>query len=263
VTALERPVALPAVTIVSVSPEPFRKLSIFYPMWNEEAYIERAIFYGKQECELLRERGEILDYELIIVDDASTDHTGKLADEMAAVVVHHPVNRKLGGSIKTGFATATGDLVLYSDADLPFDMAEIHRAIRLMHIYEAHIVSAYRLDRTPEGRNRAIYTFFYNILIRRLFGVRLRDINFAFKLCRTSIFEQIELQSEGSFIDAELIIRAKKLGFDVIQFGTDYFPRTRGESTLASASVIRTILREMFRLRKQLRQLKPTSVTAA
>ena len=91
----------------------------------------------------------------------------------------------------------------------------------------------------------------------RLFGVRLRDINFAFKLCRSRIFEHIELRIEGSFIDAELIIRAKKLGFDVIQFGTDYFPRTRGESTLASMSVIRRILREMFSLRKELRRLKP------
>ena len=242
--------------------EPFRKLSIFFPMWNEEAYIERAIRFAKEECELLRERGEILDYELIVVDDASTDTTPAMADAMAAadkhvVVVHHPVNRKLGGSIKTGFATATGDLVLYSDADLPFDLAEVGRAVRLLRNYEAHIVSAFRLDRTGEGRSRAIYTFFYNILIRSLFGVRLRDINFAFKLCRASIFEHIELHSEGSFIDAELIIRAKKLGFDVIQFGTDYFPRTRGESTLASVSVIRRILREMFSLRKELRRLKP------
>ncbi len=242
--------------------EPFRKLSIFFPMWNEEAYIERAIRFAKEECELLRERGEILDYELIVVDDASTDSTPAMADAMAAadkhvVVVHHPVNRKLGGSIKTGFATATGDLVLYSDADLPFDLTEVGRAVRLLRNYEADIVSAFRLDRTGEGRSRAIYTFFYNILIRRLFGVRMRDINFAFKLCRARIFEHIELRSEGSFIDAELIIRAKKLGFDVIQFGTDYFPRTRGESTLASVSVIRRILREMFSLRKELRRLKP------
>jgi hypothetical protein len=57
-------------------------------------------------------------------------------------------------------------------------------------------------------RPRAIYTFFYNVLIRRLFGVRMRDINFAFKLCRRRIFEHVELVSEGSFIDAELIIRA-------------------------------------------------------
>jgi glycosyltransferase involved in cell wall biosynthesis len=251
-----------------VTVEPFRKLSIFFPMWNEEAYIDRAVRFAKEECELLRERGEILDYELIVVDDASTDSTPAMADALAAadkhvVVVHHPVNRKLGGSIKTGFATATGDLVLYSDADLPFDLAEVGRAVRLLRNYEADIVSAFRLDRTGEGRSRAIYTFFYNILIRRLFGVRLRDINFAFKLCRARIFEHIELHSEGSFIDAELIIRAKKLGFDVIQFGTDYFPRTRGESTLASMSVIRRILREMFSLRKELRRLKPVIETTS
>jgi glycosyltransferase involved in cell wall biosynthesis len=241
---------------------PFRKLSVFFPMWNEEAYIERALDAAATECRRLIDAGEILDYELIVVDDASTDHTGKIADEMAAAdprvrVVHHPVNRKLGGSMKTGFAAATGDLVLYSDADLPFDMTEVSRAVHLMRYYEADIVSAFRFDRTGEGSVRTIYTFFYNFLIRRLFGVRMRDINFAFKLCRTSIFEHIALHSEGSFIDAELIIRAKKLGYHVIQFGVDYFPRTRGESTLASGSVIRKIVVEMLTLRRELRHLEP------
>ena len=237
-------------------------LSIFFPMWNEEAYIERAVGLAKDVCEELVAEGEIGDYELIVVDDASTDHTGKIADEMAASdrrvkVVHHPVNRKLGGSIKTGFANATGDLVLYSDADLPFDMAELHKAIRLLRLYEADIVSAYRFDRVGEGPSRAIYTFFYNVLIRRLFGVRMRDINFAFKLCRRRIFEHVQLVSEGSFIDAELIIRARKLGFHVIQFGVDYFPRTRGDSTLSSVAVIRRIVSEMIQLRRELRDLSP------
>jgi len=231
-------------------------------MWNEEAYVERAIGYAKEECEFLVSQGEIRDYELIVVDDCSTDRTPELADALAAAdphvrVVHHPVNRKLGGSMKTGFAAATGDLVLYSDADLPFDMTEVRRAVRLLRMYEAEVVSAYRHDRTGEGASRAVYTFFYNVLIRRLFGVRMRDINFAFKLCRRRIFEHVELKSEGSFIDAELIIRTKKLGFDVIQFGVDYFPRTRGVSTLASLGVIRTILREMFALRKELRRIQP------
>ena len=168
-------------------------------------------------------------------------------------VVHHPVNRKLGGAMKTGFSTATGDLVLYSDADLPFDMTEVvaghppHALLRGRHRQRV------RFDRTGEGSLRTVYTFFYNFLIRRLFGVRMRDINFAFKLCRTSIFDHIALRSEGSFIDAELIIRAKKLGFNVIQFGVDYFPRTRGESTLASGSVIRKIVTEMLQLRRELR----------
>jgi glycosyltransferase involved in cell wall biosynthesis len=239
----------------------FEKLSIFFPMWNEEAYIERALSAGRELCEELVASGEIGTYELLIVDDASTDSTPELADKFAEQdprvrVVHHPVNRKLGGSMKTGFANSTGDLILYTDADLPFDMLEVRKAVRLLRYYEADIVSAYRFDRTGEGYVRTVYSAFYNGLVRLLFGVKMRDINFAFKLCRGSLFREFELKSEGSFIDAELVIRAKNLGKNVIQFGVDYFPRTRGVSTLSSPSVIRKILREMFSLRKELRSLQ-------
>jgi len=240
----------------------FGTLSIFFPMWNEEEYIERAVTAGRNACLDLIDQGEIGDFELIIVDDASTDQTPQIADRLVAEdshvrVVHHPVNRKLGGSIKTGFAAATGDLVLYTDADLPFDFAELTKAIRIMRLYESDIVSAYRHDRTEEGSSRAIYTFFYNQLIRLMFGVKMRDINFAFKLCKRRIFEHIELHSEGSFIDAELVISAKKLGYTVTQFGVDYFPRTRGVSTLSSPAIIIKILREMRELRRQLLDITP------
>ena len=235
----------------------FSKLSIFFPMWNEQEYIERALDAARATCVDLVAAGEILDYELIVVDDASTDSTAQIADRISASdthvrVVHHPVNRKLGGSIKTGFAAAVGDLVLYTDADLPFDFTEVTKAIRIMRLYDSDIVSAYRHDRTDEGSSRAIYTFFYNLLIRIMFGVKMRDINFAFKLCKRSIFEHIALKSEGSFIDAELVIRAKKLGFTVTQFGVDYFPRTRGMSTLSSPAIIIKILSEMRELRAEL-----------
>jgi glycosyltransferase involved in cell wall biosynthesis len=244
-----------------MSPAPFQKLSIFFPMWNEEEYIARTIAAAAEVCRELVAGEVIGDYELLIVDDASTDATGRLADEMAAAdprvrVVHHPVNRKLGGSIKTGFANVTGDLVLYTDADLPFDLHELHRAVRLLRVYEADIVSAYRFDRTGEGYVRTVYSFFYNLLVRVFFGVRMRDVNFAFKLCRASIFERIQLKSEGSFIDAELAIRASKLGYSVVQFGVDYFPRTRGVSTLSSPSVIAKILRELWQLRAELRAIE-------
>lgn len=249
-------------TLTPMADPAFQKLSIFFPMWNEEEYIRRAVDAGRDACVDLVAAGEIEDYELIVIDDASTDRTPIIADELVATdphvkVVHHPVNRKLGGSMKSGFAAATGDLVLYTDADLPFDMAELPKAVRLLRYYEADIVSAYRFDRTGEGPLRGVYTLVYNVLIRRLFGVQLRDINFAFKLCRGRIFEHIELKSEGSFIDAELIIRARKLGYDVIQFGVDYFPRTRGESTLSSLRVIRRIVREMLELRHELRAIAP------
>jgi glycosyltransferase involved in cell wall biosynthesis len=246
----------------AASGEPFQKLSIFYPMWNEEEYVERALVAGRRACDGLIESGDIADYELIVVDDASTDSTAEIADRLAAedprvVVVHHPVNRKLGGAMKTGFATATGDLILYTDADLPFDMAELPRAVRLMRDYDADIVSAYRFDRTGEGYLRTVYTFVYNLLIRTLFDVKARDINFAFKLCRARIFDHVELRSEGSFIDAELVIRSTRLGYEMLQFGVDYFPRTRGVSTLSSSAVIITILREMWELRGDLEGIEP------
>lgn len=239
----------------SATGAPFDKLSIFYPMWNEEEYVERALVAGERACVALIASGDISDYELIVINDASTDRTAEIADALAAEnphvrAVHHERNRKLGGAIKTGFAVASGDLILYTDADLPFDMAELPRAVRLMRDYDADIVSAYRFDRTGEGYLRSFYTFWYNLLIRSLFGVKARDINFAFKLCRSRVFEHVELKSEGSFIDAELVIRATRLGYEMLQFGVDYFPRTRGESTLSSPGVILTILREMRELRE-------------
>ena len=240
----------------------FEKLSVFFPMWNEEQYLQRALNAAQELCDELQKSQTIADYELVIIDDASTDSTPRLADAAAALnsrikVVHHPVNRKLGGSIKSGFAASSGDIILYTDADLPFDMREVHNAIRLMTQYEADIVSAYRFDRTGEGYVRVVYSMFYNLMVRILFGVRFRDINFAFKLCRKSIFDQIKLESEGSFIDAELIVSAKKLNINVVQFGVDYFPRTRGVSTLSSPAVIVKILREAFKLRKKLNAIRP------
>ncbi len=236
-------------------------LSVFFPMYNEEENIRPALAAARVVMEEQLACGAISTYELIVVNDASTDSTGKIAEEMADAdprvrVVHHPVNRKLGGSMKTGFAACTGDLVLYSDADLPFDMAEAAKALRIQRLYEADIVSAYRLDRTTEGTLRAVYTHAYNAVITGLFGVRFRDVNFSFKLCRREIFEHITLRSEGSFIDAELIIKASRLDYRILQFGVDYFPRIRGESTLSSPGVIKTILTEMWQLRHELRQAR-------
>ena len=243
----------------------FDSLTIFYPMWNEEETIRRACAAACDAGDRLVADGELARYDILIIDDASTDDTGVIADKMAGEdprirVVHHPVNRKLGGSLKTGFAEATGELILYTDADLPFDMAELSKAVRLLRIYDADIVSAYRFDRTGEGPRRLVYSYAYNHLIQTMFGLRLRDMNFSFKLCRRSVFDHIELKSEGSFIDVELLARARRLGYEIVQFGVDYFPRSRGVSTLSSNAVIAQLVREMFELRSELESLTPLPV---
>jgi glycosyltransferase involved in cell wall biosynthesis len=222
-------------------------------MWNEEEMILRTIGAAKETGDDLLQWGAISDYEVLIVDDASTDATGKIADELASKdarirVVHHPKNRGLGGSVRTGLAEATTDLVLYTDADMPFDLADLGKAVRLMRVYDADIVSAYRFDRTGEGARRGVYSHAYNVLVKSLFRLRMRDVNFAFKLIRRDVLMNIELESEGSFIDVELLAKAQRLGYYIIQFGVDYFPRARGSSTLSSPGVIVKIVRELTHL---------------
>ena len=192
------------------------------------------------------------------MDDASTDGTGAIADALAREdgrvrVVHNPVNRRLGGALRAGYAAATKELVFYTDADLPIDLHALPRAVRLLEYQEADIVAAYRFDRTSEGMLRAVYTFCYNHLVRALFGLRVRDVNFAFKLFRRSVLEKFTLTSEGSFIDAEFLLRARKARCSIIQIGLDYFPRTRGASTLSSVKVIVELLKDLARRWPELR----------
>jgi glycosyltransferase involved in cell wall biosynthesis len=222
-------------------------------MFNEEAYIRRAVEAARSVLE-----AELPDWEIVIVDDASTDATPALADALArddprVRVIHNPVNRRLGGALRAGYGAATKDLVFYTDADLPIDLRELPRAVRLLEYQEADVVAGYRFDRTSEGLLRAVYTFCYNHLVRTLFGLRVRDVNFAFKLFRRSVLQKFTLTSDGSFIDAEFLLRARKAGCPMIQIGLDYFPRTRGTSTLASVPVILAILRDMATRWRELR----------
>ena len=228
-------------------------ISVVFPMWNEEAYVHRAVAAARDALSEVT-----VDWEVILVDDASTDRTAELADGLARAdprikVIHNPRNRKLGGTLRTGYAAATKDLVLYSDTDLPFDFQEVGRAVRLLEYQQADVLAAYRHDRTAEGPLRTLYTLAYTALIRTFFQLRVRDVNFSFKLFRRALLDRIPLKSEGSFIDAEFLVRAKKSGASIIQIGVDYFPRSRGVSTLASPAVILDILAEMARLWRELR----------
>ncbi len=220
-------------------------LSVFFPAWNEEAYVERTVGLAREVLERLTD-----DWEIIVVNDASTDRTQEIAEALSKAdprvrCITHEVNLKLGGAMKTGFSASTKDIVIYSDMDLPFDLSELERALRLMDYLEADMICAFRFDRTSEGPKRIIYSFVYNLLIRQLFDVHVKDINFSFKVVHRRVLESLELKSQGSFIDAELVVKAIKKGFRVFQMGVDYFPRTRGISTLASPQVIAKMISEL------------------
>ncbi|MDQ3279887.1 MAG: glycosyltransferase family 2 protein [Acidobacteriota bacterium] len=234
--------------------KPKPSVSLVIPMYNEELNIEHAIGAAIDSLQKYSS-----DWEIVVVDDASTDASPRIAARLAAGeprirILTHPVNRKLGATLRTGFAACVKDLVFYMDSDIPFDPDILSRAIRAMELTDADMIAAYRHDRTLEGFKRGVYTLAYNWLIGILFGWPHRDINFSFKLMKRRVLQEIELKSEGSLIDAELVVKAKNHGFIIQQIGVDYFPRTRGESHLASFGVVLKILRELVKLFPEMRK---------
>jgi glycosyltransferase involved in cell wall biosynthesis len=218
-------------------------LSVFFPTFNEEENIAEAVANTKAELEKLGRN-----YEIIIVDDASTDKTAWIADDLAhidshVIVFHHIRNTKLGGALRTGFYRARGEVIFYTDADNPIDMGDIAKNLPLVDKYD--FVTGYRLNR-DETMLRGIYSRVYNSIIRLLFGLKVKDVNFSFKMVHRKVIDTVSLHSHGSFIDAELLLEAKRKGFSIGEVGVHYYPRTRGKSTLAKPGIILTILKEMI-----------------
>jgi glycosyltransferase involved in cell wall biosynthesis len=217
-------------------------------MYNEEKNVGRFLDVAVPALE-----EHATEWEIVLVDDASSDATRALAQERASVdprvrVLSHERNRGLGGTLRTGFEAARQPWILYSDCDLPWDLAETGRLFRAAELTGADFVSAYRHDRTGEGAVRSLYSFLYNGLVHAVFGIVLRDVNFSCKLFRRALLDGLPLRSEGSFIDVELLARCAARGTEIQQIGLDYFPRTRGVSTLSSPRVVLQILREMAAL---------------
>jgi len=221
-------------------------LSFVYPMFNEAENIETAV---RESLRIGSRMSE--DVEVVVVDDASTDGCGEIADRLSREnpevrVIHHPENRRLGGALKTGFAAAAKDWILYIDSDLPVDLNEGLAALPLAG--EADMVIGWRRTRAESAR-REVISKVYNLMIRAVFNLHVRDVNFAFKLFKKAFHDKVHLTSEGSFIDAELLLEMRRAGARIVEIPMNYYPRAAGVSTLSSNAVIFKILKEMFRYR--------------
>jgi glycosyltransferase involved in cell wall biosynthesis len=232
-------------------------LSVVIPAYNEEAYVERCITALESVLNDLA-----IEFEIIVVNDGSQDGTAAVLESLKGshqhlIVVHHEKNHGLGHTLRSGFSRCAKTTTFYTDADLPFDFFELDRALRVMTFNGADVIAGFRHDRTNEGPRRTLYSFAYNVLIRAVFGLRIRDVNFSFKLIRTAALHEMQLRSDGSFIDAEMLITADRMGLFICQIGIDYFKRRFGRSNLSSLGTIRKILWEMCREYSTLVTIKP------
>ncbi len=220
-------------------------LSIFMPCYNEEANVERvtraAIEAGSKVTD---------DLEVIIVNDGSRDRTGQVADSLAAAdprvrAVHNIPNQGYGGAVVRGLTETRKDWIFFTDGDGQFDMNEIPKLVALLD--RCDFAVGYRIDRA-DPMMRKLNAWAWGTLVRFLFGLKVRDIDCAFKLLPRKLMQQIKLESRGALISTELLARAAKAGYRIEEVGVHHYPRTAGTQTGAKLGVILRAFKELFKL---------------
>lgn len=233
-------------------PQRLPGLTFFFPAYDEEGNVEAVV---RDALAILPRFAETLD--VLVVDDGSRDRTGEIADELArrhpeVRVIHHGRNRGYGGAVRTGLSSATQPFVFYTDGDRQFDLGELGSLIGALDGADA-VVGYRRKRRDP--RPRLFIAWVYNRLIRLLFGGGWRDVDCAFKLFRTEVFERVPLdrvRSNGAFFSPELLITLRAAGVAVHQVGVGHYPRTLGEAKGAPPRVILRAIRDLLLLRLRL-----------
>lgn len=224
-------------------------ISVFFPCYNEEANVENTTRSALRTLERISD-----DFEVIIVNDGSKDHTGEIADRLAGEhpqvrAVHNNPNLGYGGALQRGFREATKPWIFYTDGDGQFDFDEIDKLLPLLDRYD--IISGYRLDR-KDSFIRKVNASAWTTLVNFVFNLWLRDIDCAFKIFPRDLFGEIEMKSMGALIDAEVLARAKRLGYTIGQVGVHHYSRTAGEQSGANLRVIARAFKELFKLRKEI-----------
>jgi glycosyltransferase involved in cell wall biosynthesis len=156
-----------------------------------------------------------------------------------------------GAALQSGFKAATKDLVFYTDGDGQFDIHEMPQLLPLMNQYD--IVSCYRLNR-QDNIIRKINGWCWTKLVCLLFGMKIRDIDCAFKLYKREIFDNIKISSTGALIDAEILGRAIRKGYSITQKGIHHHPRIAGTQTGANIRVILRAFKELLKLYRNIKK---------
>ena len=219
---------------------PFDSISAVLPAYNEEENIEAAT---KRMAEVLSSLG-LRDWEVIIVDDGSDDRTGEIADRLAADdpahmrVFHHSPNRGYAEALKTGFTNSRHALLFFTDSDLQFDVGEIRSLLPL--IEDADIVCGFRIYRF-DPLTRLVLSWGFNLLVRIMFRIGVRDIDCAFKLFRREVFDKVTIESKKFFVNAEVLAKARFFGFRLVEIGVRHYPRPAGRSTVRASHIFSTL----------------------
>jgi glycosyltransferase involved in cell wall biosynthesis len=221
--------------------EPRPSITAFFPCYNDSGTIASIVITADRTLRALTN-----DYEIIVGDDASTDRSAEILDELRELyprlrVLHHPTNRGYGGNLRSMFAEATKDLVFYTDGDAQYDPAEL--ALLYGHLGpDVDVVQGWKIER-HDPLHRKLIGRAYHHFVRWWFGLHLRDVDCDFRLFRRHVLESFPLHSNSGCITVEMMTRIEQGGFNVLEVPVHHYHRAYGQSQFFNfGRVVRTLI---------------------
>lgn len=236
------------------------KLSLVLPAYNEEDNIELVV-----NAALATLPTYAPTFEVLVVNDGSRDSTGRIVDGLSSAhkdvrAIHHRANKGYGGALKSGFAASSGDFVMFMDADRQFDVEDIRLLAPFVELFD--IVAGFRMERS-DAIHRRINAEIFNLAVRVLFGVHMRDLDCAFKVFRGEQIRSLKLTTSGALINAEIQAKLRRQGATLVQVGVPHHPRVAGQATGGDVRVIAEAMRETVSLWVRMHHYQPPHTAPA
>jgi hypothetical protein len=238
-------------------------LSVCLPAYNEQANIRDTLTAA---CAILP--AFVADFEIVVVDDGCTDQTAAIVTELAQDeprirLVRHARNQGYGAAVATGLRAAQGDLVFFMDSDGQFSLLDLGQVLVKLQGQDA--VIGYRYARADSPRRR-LMAWGWNRLVGLVLGVRVRDLDCAFKLFRREVIDRIRLTATSPAINAEILLQCAQAEVRIAQTPVQHYPRYHGEAAGCNIKMITRAFRELprlFRCRLEARRPQPAPVFVA
>jgi glycosyltransferase involved in cell wall biosynthesis len=232
-------------------------LSYFFPAHDEAENVEALVAEALVELDRLAER-----FEIICVDDGSTDGTAAIADGLAAMhpdivrVVHHATNQGYGAAVRSGLRAARYPLICFTDGDRQFRVGDLAKLLERLETTvsagrPADVVAGFRIRRADPPL-RLAYARVYRACLRLFFGLAVRDPDCACKLFRRETLVGVRVESAGAFLSAELLVKIGRRGGLIVEQGVPHHPRTAGRASGADPRVVGRAVRDFWALRLRL-----------
>ncbi len=232
---------------------PISEISVFFPTYNEEKNIKSTVLNASMVLKKL-----FKSWEIIIVNDGSNDGTKDIAESLAIIdprirVINHNQNKGYGASLQTGFYRSRYDWITFNDSDGQFNFAEIENFIKTQKETNADLVIGYYKKRQV-SKFKIITSKMWELSVMFLFGLHVKDIDCGFKLISKKVIDKIpRLESQrGAFISSELLVKAQKEGFKIVEVPVTHYPRMQGKGTGRDLKVIIKSFIDLFRLWRKL-----------